>query len=156
MNDKSALNINLEEAAGQFLARLTAEEKETSQPEVYKFVRWFGRERALDSLSAREVANYAGRLSLSDTDYGRKLDQLRAFLTHAKKAGWSKASLAIHLKAKKVKDSSPPVTRQGLPEVIELTRQGYAELENELSVLEEVGSQDRCWRPPYRAGHIFW
>ncbi len=136
MNDKNAPNISLEEAAGQFLARLTPGEKETSQPEVYKFVRWFGRERALDSLSAREVANYAGRLSLSDTDYGRKLDQLRAFLTHARKAGWSKTNLAVYLKAKKVKDGPAPVTRQGFPEVVELTRQGYAELENELNSLK--------------------
>ncbi len=136
MTDQSAQNINLEEAAGQFLAGLTSKESEVSQPEVYKFVRWFGRERALVNLSAREVANYAERLSLSDTDYGRKLDQLRAFLTHARKAGWSKANLAVHLKAKKVKASLSPATR-GLPEVIELTRQGYDELENELNVLKD-------------------
>ncbi len=136
MTDKSAPNISLEEAAGKFLALLTAEEREVSQPEIYKFVRWFGRERALVSLSAQEVANYAERLSLSDTDYGRKLDQLRAFLTHARKAGWKKANLAIHLKAKKVRASSPSVTRQGLPEVVELTRQGHTELENELNALK--------------------
>jgi len=135
MTDKNATDISLEAAAGQFLARLTTEEREASQPEVYKFVRWFGRERALASLSAREVGNYAERLSLSDTDYGRKLDYLRAFLIHARKTGWSKANLAGHLKAKKVKAGSSLVTGQGLPEVIELTRQGYAELENELNVL---------------------
>jgi len=136
MTDKNIPNISLEEAAGKFLARLTAEEREVSQPEVYKFVRWFGRERALASLSAREVANYAERLSLSDTDYGRKLDRLRAFLTHSKKTGWSKANLAVYLKTKKTKDRSVPLARQGLPEVIELTSQGYAGLENELNALK--------------------
>jgi len=137
MTGKNAPNISLKEAAGQFLARLTSEAREVSQPEVYKFVRWFGRERTLASLSAREVANYAERLSLSDTDYGRKLDQLRAFLTLARKTGWSKANLAVHLKAKKAKAGSSPVVRQGLSEVIELTRQGYAELENELNSLKD-------------------
>ncbi len=136
MIDKSASNITLEEAASQFLSRLTSEERGDSQPEIYRFIRWFGRERVLDNLNGREVAGYAGRLSPSDTGYGRKLDQLRAFLTHAKKAGWSRANLAVHLKEKKVKDGSSLATRQGLPEVIELTRQGYAELENELDVLK--------------------
>jgi transcription elongation factor GreA len=136
MTDQSAQNMSLAEAAGRFLAGLTAKESEASQPEIYKFVRWFGRERVLVNLSAREVANYAERLSLSDTDYGRKLDQLRAFLTHARKAGWSRANLAVHLKAKKVKASSSPVTRV-LPEVIELTRQGYDELVSELNALKD-------------------
>ncbi|HEY50938.1 MAG TPA: transcription elongation factor GreA [Dehalococcoidia bacterium] len=136
MTDKSAPDISLEEAASQFLARLTTEEREISQPELYKFIRWFGREQALNRLSAREVAGYAERLSLSDTDYGRKLDQLRAFLTHARKAGWSRTNLAVHLKAKKAKAGSSSAVRQGLPEVIELTRQGYAELENELQALK--------------------
>ena len=130
-------NIILEEAAGQFLARLPSGEREVSQPEIYKFVRWFGRERELASITAREVANYAERLSLSDTDYGRKLDQLRAFLAHAKKTGWNKVNLAVHLKAKKAKASSSPANRQGLPEIIELTPQGYAELENELNSLKD-------------------
>jgi len=136
MTDKSVLNITLEAAAGQFLSRLTSGEREVSQPELYRFVRWFGRERVLANLSAREVAGYAERLSLSDTGYGRRLDQLRAFLTHAKKSDWSRVNLAVHLKEKKVKAGSSPVTRQGAPEVIELTRQGYAELENELNVLK--------------------
>jgi transcription elongation factor GreA len=136
MTEQNAHIINLEEAAGRFLAGLAARESEASQPEVHKFVRWFGRERALVNISAREVANYAERLSLSDTDYGRKLDQLRAFLTHVKKAGWSKVNLAVHLKAKKVKTNSSTVTR-GLPEVVELTRQGYDEMKNELEALKE-------------------
>jgi len=136
MTDKSVPNISLEEAAGQFLSRLAAKEREISQPEIYKFIRWFGRERLLSNLSAREVANYAERLSLSDTDYGRKLDRLRAFLTHARKAGWNKANLAVHLKARKVKAGPSLAGRSASPEVVELTREGHAELENELKTLK--------------------
>lgn len=136
MTDKSVLNVTLEEAAGQFLSRLKSEEREVCQPEIYKFVRWFGRERVLANLNAREVAGYAERLSLSDTDYGRKLDQLRAFLTHAKKTGWSRVNLAVNLKEKKAKAGSSPAIRQGAPEVVELTRQGFTELENELNTLK--------------------
>ena len=133
VNDDSR-NPSLGDAATRFLAKLSSQEREASQPEVYKFVRWYGWERPFAGLAAPEVASYAERLSLSDTDYGRKLDQLRVFLTHAKKEGWSKANLTVHLKAKKAK--AGPSTAKGLPEVIELTRQGYDEMKSELDALK--------------------
>jgi len=136
MTDTSGKQVSLEEAAGLFLARLSPEDREASKPEVYNFVRWFGRQRMLANLTAPEIANYAQRLSLSDIDYSRKLSLLRSFLTHAKKAGWSQTNLAVHLKARKAKSVPSPSGRQGLPEVIQLTRQGYAELEGELNVLK--------------------
>jgi len=134
MNDSQ--KQSLAEAAGQFLASLSAEEAKSSQQEVYRFVRWYGRERALAGLTAHEVANYAGRLSSSDTDYNRKLDLVRAFLTYAKKVGWTKSNLATHLKVKKGKDKAPPLARAGTSHAVSLTQQGYDELKAELAALE--------------------
>jgi len=130
-------NLSLGEAAAYFLAKLSPEERETGQAEVYQFVRWYGRERPFAALTAHEVANYAERLSLSDTDYARKLELIRAFLVYAKKAGWSKANLSTHLKAKKTKAGPQVSTKHGLPESISLTQQGYAELKAELAVLKD-------------------
>ena len=93
----------LGEAAARFLAKLSPQEREASQPEVYKFARWYGGERPFAGLAAPEVASYAEQLSLSDTDYARKLELVRAFLAHAKKEGWSRTNLATHLKTRKVK-----------------------------------------------------
>jgi transcription elongation factor GreA len=134
--DSDSQSPSLREAASQYLARLSSRESEISQPEVYKFARWYGWERPLAGLSAHEIANYAERLSLSDTDYDKKLELIRAFLSHAKKAGWSKLNLATHLKTKKARTGSQPSGKQGLPETILLTRQGYAELEAELEALK--------------------
>ena len=134
-------NPSLGEAASLFLAKLTPGEREVSQPEVYKFVRWYGWERPLVGLTAPEIGNYAERLSLSDTDYSKKLELIRAFLAYAKKAGWSKTNLAIHLKAKKVKAGASPSARRGLPETVSLTQQGYAELEAELAALKSKRPQ---------------
>jgi transcription elongation factor GreA len=136
MTDESHQNPSLGEAAGQFLAGLSPTEKNTSQPEIYKFIRWYGWERSLAGLTAPEVANYAERLSLSDTDYGEKLELIRAFLAYASKTGLSKTNLTTHLKAKKTRAGHPPTARQNLPEAIPLTRKGYAELETELSALK--------------------
>ncbi len=135
MTDKDNLNISLAEAATRFLTRLSPGEKGASQQEVNRFVRWFGAERPLSGLTAPEISNYAERLSLSDTDYARKLDLTRAFLAYAKKEGWSKTSLAVHLKTKK--KPGVPSGKPGVPETIPLTPEGNARLKNELAALKD-------------------
>ncbi len=131
----SGQNLSLGEAASHFLTDLPSGEKGAGQQEIYKFVRWFGWERPLAGLTAAEVANYAERLSLSDTDYIRKLELVRTFLIYAKKKGWSKSSLSTHLKARKGKTRPRSLSRQGSPETIFLTQQGHADLEAELVAL---------------------
>lgn len=128
-------NISLGEAASRFLTKLPAREREASQQEVLRFVRWYGRERPLSGLSAPEIASYAEQLSSSDTDYAGKLELIRAFLLQSKKAGWSQTNLAVHLKTKK-KTTPPASGRPGLPEAISLTQKGYAELQHELAALK--------------------
>jgi transcription elongation factor GreA len=130
-------NIHLGQAASQFLASIPAEERTASQQEVYRFARWYNLERPLDSLTAHEVANYAERLSLSDTDYAKKLELIRAFLVYGKKEGWSRTNLATHLKTKKVKTKVTRSSRGGLPQTISLTPQGHAELQAELITLKD-------------------
>ncbi len=129
-------SLSLGEAATRFLASLSPEARGASQQEVYRFVRWYGWERPLAGLTAPEVANYAERLSLSDTNYMKKLELIRAFLIYAKKEGWSKANLATQLKAKKGKTLLRSSSRRGLPQTISLTQQGYAELKAELDALK--------------------
>jgi transcription elongation factor GreA len=135
-------SLGLAEAASRFLASLPPEEGKTSQQAVYRFVRWYGGQRPLAGLIAREVANYAERLPSSDTNYNRKLQLVRAFLTYARKAGWTKSNLAVHLKVKKGKDKAPPVTRPGTTSLdIALTQQGYDEIKAELATLETKRAQ---------------
>jgi len=141
MTNSDSQNPSLSETASRFLAKLSPSEREVSQQEVYKFVRWYGWERPFAGLTAPEVANYAERLSLSDTDYSKKLEQIRGFLTYAKKEGWSKTNLATHLKAKKGKGEPQPSAKRGLPETIPLTSEGYAELEAELATIKSKRPQ---------------
>jgi transcription elongation factor GreA len=135
MNDTNH-DLSLGEAAGRFLASLEPEERAATQPEVYKFVRWFGAGRLLAGLTAAEMDNYVERLSLSDADYTKRLEMVRAFLLHARKEGWSKINLAVHLKPRKGKTRVQPVPKRNAPEVIYLTRQGHAELQAELAELK--------------------
>ena len=128
---------SLAEAANQFLATLAPEEKEIIQQEIYKFLRWYGWERPFAALTGLEVANYAGRLSLSDTHYAKKLELIRAFLVFGRKAGWTKTNLATHLKPRKGKTGLRPSARQDSPRTTALTQQGFDELQVELADLKD-------------------
>jgi transcription elongation factor GreA len=127
----------LREAAAKFLAQLSARDRDASQPEVYKFARWYGWESPFSRLAAPAVASYAEQLSVSDTDYARKLELLRSFLAYAKKAGWSRTNLATHLKTKKTKTAQAVAGGRAQPEAVSLTRQRYDELVAELENLKK-------------------
>ncbi len=147
---------NLNEAASRFLAGLASGDAGISQQVIYQFVRWFGRQQPLDKITAGEIANYAQRISVSDTDYQKKLDIVRTFLTHAREAGWIKQNLAMHLKAKKGKPRLPAGARQNSAMAIPLTRQGYDAIQKGLlalkgqkpSVIDEIkrAAEDKDFR----------
>jgi len=134
-------SLSLGEAAGRFLVSLSSEVRKMSQQAVYRFARWYGWERPLAGLAAPDIADYVQQLSLSDADYSKKLELIRGFLVYAKKEGWSKTNLAVHLKTKKGKTSPRPAAGRGVPEAIHVTRQGYAELEAELAALKDKRPQ---------------
>lgn len=114
-------NLNLGEGANRFLASLTPEERNTSQQEVYAFVRWYGWDKPFDSLTAPAVGNYAERLSLTDTDHAKTLGQVRAFLSYAREQGWTSKNMSVHLKSKKGKTKGV-IGSQDIPETHALSR----------------------------------
>jgi len=129
-------SLSLGDAAGRFLASLPPEKREMSQQGVCRFARWYGWERPFTGLAAPDIASYAQRLSLSDTDYTKKLKLVRAFLIYARKEGWSKSNLAVHFKARKGRTSARLASKRSAPEAVRLTQQGYDELKDELAALK--------------------
>jgi len=129
---------SLGEAVTLYLGKLSSRVRDISQPEVYKFARWYGWESSFAKLAGPGVASYAEQLNVSDKDYEKKFEILRAFLAYAKKAGWSNSNLATHLKTRKGK-SGPAVAARGKnqPEVVSLTQQRYDEMKMELEVLKK-------------------
>lgn len=127
----------LGEAAAKYLATLSKQKREASQPEVYKFARWYGWESSFSSMAPPSVAGYADQLSVSDTDYSEKLTMVRAFLAYGKKAGWSQVNLGTHLKTKKPKTNTKSSGKVAQREVISLSQQRYDEIQAELVTLKE-------------------
>jgi transcription elongation factor GreA len=132
MADNQAQVPSLGEAAAQYLAKLSEGERDSKQPEIHKFARWCGTETSFSKLSGPTVAGYADQLSVSDTDYTRKLVMLRAFLAYGKKVGWSQTNLGIHVKTKKGKTGPATAPVRNMPEAVTLTQQKYDELTKEL------------------------
>jgi transcription elongation factor GreA len=130
-------NPNLGEAAGIYLAGLSAEKRTASQHEIYRFNRWFGRDRLFDRIKPSEIDSYAEQASRTDAGHAEKLALVRAFLSYAKKQGWSEINLGNHLKAKKGKSRPATITRKEVVEPISVTKEGYEKLQAELASLKE-------------------
>ena len=128
---------SLGEAVTFYLGKLSAKDRDASQPEIYRFARWYGWESSFATLAGPAVASYSDQLNVSDIDYEKKFTILRAFLAYAKKAGWSATNLATHLKTKKGKAAQSIASRRNAPETVTLTQQRFDELKAELETLKK-------------------
>lgn len=131
------VTITIDEAARRFLITMPAGQREASQQEIYRFVRWYGGGKTCQDLKPPQVASYAEQLTQTDTDNVKKLEQVRDFLVYMRKQGWTDTNLAVHLKLKKGKTRQAAQSDKALPEGAQLTREGYASLEAELAELKE-------------------
>lgn len=130
-------SLSLSEAVTQFLATLSPEQKQESQQELNRFVRWYGAERPVGGLTALEVGNYSDTLgSSSITDPAKRLEPVRGFLSYAKKKKLIGASLASHVRVSKAKQSGPRRRRSVEVTPVSLTSGGYAALQAELEALK--------------------
>jgi len=136
LKDKDAAAVTLGKAAAQFILTLPLESRTKAQPEIYKFVRWYGDDRQFSELSIPEVGNYSDQITSSTTDLEEKLAIVKAFLSYSHKQGLTKSNLAVHLKPKKTHTMSHRRSRRKQQKDIVLTKQGRADLEAELKSLK--------------------
>lgn len=135
MPDATPQDPTLREVASRYLASLSAGARQESQPEIHKFIRWYGGDRRVGELRGHDIAAYAESLGSSSSDGGRRLEPVRSFLTFAKKTGLTSVNLATHLRIRK--GSAPPVPAAGgtSHREVHLTPEGRAALEAELEEL---------------------
>jgi len=134
--DTSSVDLNLGQAAAQFLLKLASEDRLKAQQEIYKFVRWYGEERRISDLTIPEVANYTDQITSSTTEVAEKLAIVKRFLTYSHKQKLTTTNLASHLKPKKTPPKSTTHLRRHRRRTVSLTEQGYASLQAELASLK--------------------
>ena len=126
--------MNLSEAVAAYLASLPPEDREESQQELGKLVRWFGRLHPVSGVAAHELENYAEMVTASDIDPLKRLEPVKAFLSYAKREKLTSTNLAVHLRIRKV--SAKRAGARATEAAVTLTPKGYAELEAELEALK--------------------
>lgn len=114
------------------------------------FVRWFGANRDIRSITRPELERYQEHLAgEARTDLYQRLEAVKGFLAAAKRQKWTEINLAAEIKIKKSKaparasqptDASKPDHHLDTSNVdaIRMTRQGQRKLAAELEHLETV------------------
>jgi transcription elongation factor GreA len=128
--------LTLSQAAALFVASLSAEARQDSQAEVYRFARWFGADRPIGDLRGHDVALYAESLGPATPDVLRRAETVRSFLSFAKKEGLTATNLAPHLRLRKSPQPTSAVAAPP-PKRTQLTEEGHASLRAELEALKE-------------------
>jgi len=128
--------IGLEEVANRYLASISNEKVSEVQQEIFKFIRWFGGDRKINTLTGREIANYSEQFFSGSISSNQHLNAVKLFLIYAYKNSLIQSNLAVHIRTKKnTVKNSPAVTNKEEP--IIMTIQGYEELQRKLTSLKE-------------------
>lgn len=142
---QSQSNPALGQAVASYLSGLAPEQRNVYAQGLNAFVRWFGPNRSIDSLTPPDLERFQEELTAeARPDAEQRLESLRAFLAEAKKQGWTATNLAVEIKLrrkkkKKEEPEQPKAAEQAEPQEtsgIRLTREGYEKLAAELNFLE--------------------
>jgi transcription elongation factor GreA len=128
---------SLGQAATRFLLTVSAESAPKVQQEVFKFIRWYGEDRKVSSLTGQEIANYADQLNTTSSRSSDHLTNVKLFLTYVHKQGLIAVNLAAHIRIKKVSSKTAGSAKSRMEEPIVLTSQGYEDLKRKLSDLRD-------------------
>ncbi len=125
------------EAATRFLSSIAAEQTSATQQEIFKFIRWYGEDRKISSLTGQEVANYTENFYASGAQSDEHLKKVKLFLAYAHKVKLIGTNLSAHIKIKKIATKATSASAAKADEPIMLTRQGHEELKARLAALKE-------------------
>jgi transcription elongation factor GreA len=130
-------DYSLGQAATRFLLTVSPESATKVQQEVFKFVRWFGEDRKVSSLTGQEISIYSEQLNTTSSRSSDHLTNVKLFLTFVHKQGLTAVNLAAHIRIKKVNAKTAGSARSRIEEPIVLTSQGYEDLKRKLSALKD-------------------
>ena len=133
--------LSLDEAVTMYLATLPPEQRQENQQELNRFVRWYGGDRLMSELGAREIGEYGESVSKSIrssvTDPAKKIEPIRNFLTFAKKTKLTAVNLAPNLRVSKTKKGPAVKRSNNEPAQVHLTSEGHAAMKSELETLKD-------------------
>jgi len=132
-------NPSLVEAVGTYINSLNQSDRNQTQQELLKFVRWCGYDRSFATLTPPEIGRYAETLGAYGTtpDSSKRLELVRGFLTFANKQGLTQQNLAQHARFRKAKIKRRGDSHTSAAEEVYLSPEGHEELKKELNGLKK-------------------
>lgn len=134
MKDAPDHNPTLGDIAVDFLATVALQDKERTQAEIHRFIRWLGLHRRVSEINSFDVASYAEQISPTD------VQPLKFFLSYIYRKGFTKINLAPNVRVKKASSKTTAFLQQGTQTSTSLTAEGFAQLEAELAALKSQRS----------------
>ncbi len=132
------LNANtMAEAAAEYLSSLSPAERVDQQPEVLRFVRWFGAEQPPADLGLRQVETYQSQVEATGADVALRLAPLRGLLRFLEAQNYIGENLVKHIKVRRTSTRKSAVETVEA-EVVQLTPEGYKQLQEELDHLTTI------------------
>ena len=119
----------IEKVAVEYLGGLSPNKRATDESAILRFVRWFGRQRGVDAIKARDIDAYC------TTSPSQEAPAMRAFLSYTYKKGYSVRGLATHVKTKK-EPKEPARADAGPEDPIQVSEEGLSALRAELEDLK--------------------
>lgn len=114
-----------------------------AQQELFRFIQWCGVERQISALAPPEIGEYGEQAvgSVGGMEASERLQEVRKFLSFAKKKGLIERNLSTHLRIRKAKGRTRGGSSGNGRNVQELTKEGHAQLVLELE-------EQKAKRPP--------
>ncbi|TDI93355.1 MAG: hypothetical protein E2O75_01775 [Chloroflexi bacterium] len=136
--EQEALSLSV--AFQTYVRQLPRDAKRSAQPEIAKFVRWIGGQRAIDTLIPSEIGEYnevfGARTATRDAT--ERLSAVKLFLAFLKKKGHIEINLAQHLRLRKSRTAaSKAITMANPTRSVRLTQSGFNEMTKQLSQLQD-------------------
>ena len=135
----SAKRVSLLEAAQRYVNSLKAKDRQSqAQPQVLKFVQWYGADKIISEMEPPLIEEYGEHaVGVGSSAHAvERLEEVRRFLSFAKRSGLTEHNFAQHLRVRKSRSRSRAGTPVDEREVIELTPEGHNQLARELEKLK--------------------
>ena len=137
-------NLTLGEAIQSFVGSQKHGGTEVRQA-LSRFLRWFGHERSVASLTPADMEAYSVNASTETLSGSDRIKAVRDFLQYAKKNSIVETNLAFHVKLRRTPRQSRAQAARATAvslEVVHLTAEGHAELLTRVEYLKEELSRN--------------
>jgi transcription elongation factor GreA len=128
---------SLGDMATRYLSTISKAQASETHQELFKFIRWYGEDRPVISLTGQEIANYSDQFVTATTKSVQHLNIIKLFLVYNYKCGLTSSNMGAHIRVKKVSTRSSAAVSPKVDEPFIMTSQGHEDLKRKLAVLKE-------------------